>query len=262
MSKDQDDELEYQFSSEDEYEAGRNKTQRSDSGGDYDNKSSEKEFENTNLGGRTPSMGLVDRLSFLKNKRVIFIVFAIIIALVYFKMTQPDFNNNKIVNPVVKSKKVTPPVSNVNMAHYALTDKVNSLEKSLNNSEGSYSVLQNKLNTVNDTLSEMVASQKQLYKAVTVLATEYNNMREKLKKKKAKPSPAPPPLKTKIWSPSKVFTLHAAIPGRAWLEDNHHLFSTVAVGDVLPGYGKILEIDVDNNRVVTSSGYIIKTASR
>ncbi len=261
MSKNQDDELEYQFSSEEEYDAGRSKANTGETTTNRHNESSQAHYEDIDSGRRSSSQGWVGQLSFFKNKRLLFVVLAILVLFVYFKMSQPDLNQNKIVKPVTAMKKVVPEMSQVSDSHYALKNKVDNLEKSLNNSEGNYSILQNKLNTLNDTLSKMVASQQQLYKAVSVLATDYNNMKSRLKKKKVKSSPALPK-KVNVWSPSKTFTLHAVIPGRAWLEDNHHIFSTVAVGDVLPEYGKILEIDADNNRVVTSSGHIIIAGSR
>jgi intracellular multiplication protein IcmG len=54
------------------------------------------------------------------------------------------------------------------------------------------------------------------------------------------------------------YFVQAALPGRAWLvkaEDNSTL--TVAVGDELPGYGKVITINPIQASVMTSSNYTI-----
>lgn len=51
-------------------------------------------------------------------------------------------------------------------------------------------------------------------------------------------------------------TLRAVVPGRAWLVDSQGRTYTVAEGDVVGNFGKIVQIDSDAGRVVTSSGYV------
>ena len=54
------------------------------------------------------------------------------------------------------------------------------------------------------------------------------------------------------------YTVHAIIPGRAWLKNNEGDILTVTDGDMLEGYGKILAIDAPSNGVITSSGIVIR----
>jgi negative regulator of sigma E activity len=54
------------------------------------------------------------------------------------------------------------------------------------------------------------------------------------------------------------YHVQALESGRAWLMGSDGMARTVAVGNVLPHYGKILSIDVDNGTVVTSSGDTLK----
>jgi len=50
------------------------------------------------------------------------------------------------------------------------------------------------------------------------------------------------------------YTVHAVIPGRAWLKSLSGQIITVAEGDAIGNYGKILVIDAANGVVLTSSG--------
>lgn len=50
------------------------------------------------------------------------------------------------------------------------------------------------------------------------------------------------------------YTVYAVIPGRAWLKSTKGQIITVAEGDQLGNYGKILVIDAANGVVLTSSG--------
>jgi hypothetical protein len=56
---------------------------------------------------------------------------------------------------------------------------------------------------------------------------------------------------------SKI-VVHALIPGRAWLRDQHNKIFSVVEGDEVPGYGKILTIDPRLGTVVTNSGQILR----
>lgn len=50
------------------------------------------------------------------------------------------------------------------------------------------------------------------------------------------------------------YKVHAIIPGRAWLKSSKGQIVTVAEGDALGNYGKVLVIDAGNGIVLTSSG--------
>lgn len=52
--------------------------------------------------------------------------------------------------------------------------------------------------------------------------------------------------------------LEAIIPGRAWFKDKNDKELTVKVGDFLPGYGKVIEIDYKNGSLTTDSGAVFK----
>ncbi len=50
------------------------------------------------------------------------------------------------------------------------------------------------------------------------------------------------------------YQVHAVIPGRAWLKSTKGTITTVAEGDSLGNYGKVLVIDAAHGLVLTSSG--------
>jgi intracellular multiplication protein IcmG len=55
---------------------------------------------------------------------------------------------------------------------------------------------------------------------------------------------------------SDNLSLRAVIPGRAWLVDTQGRTYTVTQGDLVGNFGKVVQIDADAGRVITSSGYV------
>lgn len=67
----------------------------------------------------------------------------------------------------------------------------------------------------------------------------------------------PDEIKDNAFSAPQV-TVHAIIPGRAWLKGKEGRILTVIEGDSIEGYGKVLAIDPHNGWVITSSGIRLK----
>lgn len=57
---------------------------------------------------------------------------------------------------------------------------------------------------------------------------------------------------------SQSMTIHAIIPGRAWIRTQDGKTLSVAEGDMLGEYGKVLKIDAPTGTVVTTSGVTIR----
>ena len=66
------------------------------------------------------------------------------------------------------------------------------------------------------------------------------------------------PITPNLFSDTSRYIIHAVIPGRAWLKSESGQIITVAEGDFLGDYGKIIEINLANYFVKTSSGVIIR----
>lgn len=58
--------------------------------------------------------------------------------------------------------------------------------------------------------------------------------------------------------PNPTLSIHAIIPGRAWLRAQDGKMLTVAEGDAIGEYGKVLKIDAANGVVVTTSGVTLR----
>lgn len=78
-----------------------------------------------------------------------------------------------------------------------------------------------------------------------------NNANNKYETKSAAPSQTP------IGS-AATMSVHAIIPGRAWLKSKDGSTLTVTEGDTLDRYGKVLVIDASNGVVITSSGVTLR----
>lgn len=57
---------------------------------------------------------------------------------------------------------------------------------------------------------------------------------------------------------SPQVTVHAVIPGRAWLKGKEGRIQTITEGDYVEGYGKVIAIDASRGVVITSSGLTLK----
>jgi hypothetical protein len=71
-----------------------------------------------------------------------------------------------------------------------------------------------------------------------------------------------PPKKTQKNTPelasADLYTVHAIIPGRAWLKTSQGKILTITEGEDLGNYGKVLVIDATNGVVLTNSGITFK----
>lgn len=57
--------------------------------------------------------------------------------------------------------------------------------------------------------------------------------------------------------PARNYFVQAIIPGRAWLKANNGQIITVGLGDLVPGFGKVVLIDPQNGVVQTDAGLTI-----
>ncbi len=124
------------------------------------------------------------------------------------------------------------------------------------------------LNKLNDSISTMDSrllaltnTTSTLSKDVGTVRNEVGHVKQVLKDdgldvnlgvitQKKKPNPQ----EGKITIEEPEYVVHAVIPGRAWLKSSKGQIVTVAEGDTIGNYGKILVIDAANGVVLTSSG--------
>lgn len=121
------------------------------------------------------------------------------------------------------------------------------------------------INTMDSRLSAVTNTTSSLSKDVGSVRNEIGQFRNVLQEDgldlgATAPAPAvikkkPEEKEGKITLEEPEYTVHAVIPGRAWLKSSKgQQIVTVAEGDTIGNYGKILVIDAANGVVLTSSG--------
>jgi intracellular multiplication protein IcmG len=115
--------------------------------------------------------------------------------------------------------------------------------------------LQTSTQTLSNKMDDLITQLSAMTKKMEA-QEEQARMLEQLKKKAVSSR-----VKANRHHPAKAaekYYLQAAIPGRAWLiKRNGTDTLTVRRGTIVPGYGKVLQIDADKGRVLMSSGKTI-----
>ncbi|HXH55105.1 MAG TPA: hypothetical protein VNK03_05115 [Gammaproteobacteria bacterium] len=124
----------------------------------------------------------------------------------------------------------------------------------------------NKLNesisTMDDRLLALTNTTSTLSKDVGTVKSEVGHVREVLREDGLDINPASlsKGKQARVEKEGQVtiaepeYIVHAVVPGRAWLKSSKGQIVTVAEGDSIGNYGKILVIDAANGVVLTSSG--------
>ena len=125
------------------------------------------------------------------------------------------------------------------------------------------------LNKLNDTISTMDERLLALAKTTSTLSKDVGTVKNEVGQVKAvlredgldinpstlsKGKPGKSEKEGAIVLAEPEYTVHAVVPGRAWLKSSKGQIVTVAEGDSIAHYGKVLVIDAANGVVLTSSG--------
>lgn len=168
----------------------------------------------------------------------------------------------KLPPPVTKSTTITSPQSNKTEA--AVTTLVQQIQTDSKQLES----LNTQIQQANSTLDEMNSTLKGLTKVLQDQnqqqqeqeqkkqrqLIEAAKVRQKLNKRREQ-RPRRMAKTAAVYHEKRMdYFVRALIPGRAWLRDREGRVWTVSVGDYLPGYGRILDINTQRNMVFTSSG--------
>lgn len=138
------------------------------------------------------------------------------------------------------------------------TQKIKDLEKDLE-------LTASKIVNVDKNISDIHQDIKQLTQIIKSLTEQVNELyasREAYKADQAnkarKAGVAASSAPKKKSTVSQSLSIHAIIPGRAWLRTQEGKTLSVAEGDMIGEYGKILKIDAPTGTVITSSGVTIR----
>ncbi len=138
----------------------------------------------------------------------------------------------------------------------AIQKEVASATQNSANANKTTAAVQHDLAMLQTTVQDLV-NQIKAINANEAAALAKEQEREAREKERAKPK------KPKITSKSESFTspnlsVHAIIPGRAWIRTPDGKTITVTEGDTVGEYGKVLKIDAANGQVVTTSGVTLR----
>jgi len=219
--------------------------------GTADNKSQASRFKG--------SVGLLQRLPFLANKRVMVVLLVAVVALISFKIMHPK-KNVQIVRQSQSTQQATSAESvateqqmMVQQQQDAVLEKLSRLSQDAQNNEGSVKSLSREVANLKYALNQANSDNGQLQTAMLVLADQVQNLSEELKKAtavKEKVKKLPP-------APEVVYYLRAVLPNRAWITGSDGDSNSVVVGSKVQDYGTVQAIDAEEGKVLTSSGKVI-----
>ncbi len=138
--------------------------------------------------------------------------------------------------------------------------QIDNLQKEVSNltqnTTKSVGAMQQDVTALKSAMAELSNQLKAMKDAQDAQMARLEAERAAAKVKKVKPKP-------KITSNSGAFTnpsltVHAIIPGRAWLRTPDGKTITVSEGDSISEYGKVLKIDAPNGLVITTSGVTLR----
>jgi|SRR3989339_936689 len=175
-------------------------------------------------------------LPFLKNKRVVIVIIAVV---VFFLLLKIFGGHPKAVQPV--AQKTAQPAAVQITPQQQMDNQIRNLASQ---------ILQNKqtLSQIQSNLQQQQNSIQNTNNTIADLSNSVAGLQHKIETMQVAPKTKAAPVKL------QTYYIKAIVPGRAWLTnpDNDQVTS-VRVGDKLPTYGIIENIDADNGFIMTSS---------
>lgn len=196
-----------------------------------------------------------------KNPRVFIVVGVVVVIVIVFYATRPSSPVQTIPNSNVNASQPAATSASMANAEQFNTEQtqdsqqemkaLDALKSSVSDRASEITNVQMQLQALQSTVSDLKDSQQSLLATVADLNKSVNQLHQSLtaehqKEKKAKEA-AP-----------IIYHIRAIVPGRAWIVDQNGNARSVAVGDKLPQYGKIVHILADRGVVATSSGKVIE----
>ncbi len=139
-----------------------------------------------------------------------------------------------------------------------VVEKIEAQEKNLNTK---IQALEIKLNELLSKLGRLDSAMSVSSRDITDVNLKLEAINQELKMIAAPPAPTVKEEKVESLSEAytnPTFTVHAIIPGRAWLKTRDGKTITVTEGDAIDGYGKVMGIDAPSGVVLTSSGVMLR----
>ncbi|MDQ2993510.1 MAG: hypothetical protein M3R00_00970 [Pseudomonadota bacterium] len=148
-----------------------------------------------------------------------------------------------VVAPVEQNPPV--PAISVGAEH---VNKLNALATEVHGLSNSVTSLTQTVRTIENKLSGTAAPEAMLTSPIKVVTkTVVNNTPQKRNGV----------MVTTIKGPNTPFYIVAMLPGRAWINGPYGSSFTAAVGELIPGYGRVVNVDTNAGEVIVQGGLIV-----
>ena len=165
----------------------------------------------------------------------------------YLQPGQTDYNQAATQQNINKQQQQT-------MGVVPQTQQNNSRFDALEKQLGVY---QQKISDLQQQSAQNQTQIKQLRNTIMQMNNTIEQLAIELSKQHAAAA-KPKPVAAKKTHSNLSYYVQALIPGRAWLKGSNGATMTVAPGDVVPGYGRVLRINPNNGTVTTTSGTTLR----
>lgn len=202
----------------------------------------------------------------LKKKNILVAVIIVLLILCLYKLADvllssyklhPLGNHNAPTIATTPIQPVTPitPVTQSQVPVVSTDDRLSAVEKLAADNQTQIDRLSSSISDMQTSLTNLTDKMNTLTMSLQALTTKIQMQDEQIAA--LTPKPKPIPVKHARYVPRPLYFVKAIIPNRAWLAVAGGNSITVSVGDTLPGYGAIVEINPQLGTITTSSGAII-----
>lgn len=195
----------------------------------------------------------------IKNKRKVAVASVGVLLLIIFQVMTHSRNQKVLkpapVKPEVSKKVVTKPQVTSNYEAPAQPDarlirSLQTIQSSGASNAEEIRELKRELQVLQNQLSDANRTNQQLKQAMVLLLQEVKQVNNSLKE-------APKVVDATPEQPKAHYTATAMINGRAWILNAKGVSISVTIGDTIPGFGEVTDIDAARGVVFTSSGKTI-----
>lgn len=197
----------------------------------------------------------------LKNRNLLLAIGGIVAFFIFYKVIGLIIHatQTKTIKPVAKTthqqqEMTISPAQITNNRLTTLESRATATNTRLEQLETMTTDMQNNVNQLQTQISNLTNSVQVLSNQIAQQQADFTALIESQKKPVTKKKTA----RRVAAAPRTTYYLQGLVPGRAWLKDSSGSSVTVQVGDKLPGYGSIEQIDPLTGKVMTSSGIIIR----
>lgn len=192
------------------------------------------------------------------ENRIVAVVIGLIIILIVVHFFFGG-SKKKVAQPVSQQAVVQQPVQTQQPSSQVL-DQLSGMQQSATSMQNSVSQLQNQVQALQANMTQVTQNRQDVENTLIALSQKLDQMQaeqQKMMQTAKKPVAAKKP---EIVIPPVDFYTRAVVHNRAWVIGSNGVNASIAVGDHLQDYGKVVSINANNGVIKTSSGRTIRYA--